>query len=260
MAGKPCSSMVGTSGSAGTRSLVVTPSALRRPPFTCWMRRGDGGEHQLDVAAHDVGDCRARAALVGHVVHVEAGVEAEHLHLQAVEAAAARRGEVDLALVRLGVLDQLLGIVGRELGVGDQYAGRVGDDRDRDEILLGLDGEVGEQTRVDRDGADIAEENACSRRARARAATSMPTLPAAPARFSTTTCWPRNCVSPGWISLATKSEAPPGANGTITRMGWVGYLEASCAAAVPMATTEARIAATTAKALRKLVVIVLISL
>jgi len=47
----------------------------------------------------------------------------------------------------------------------------------------------------------------------------MPMLPEAPALLSITTCWPRRSPSFGAMRRATKSEAPPGANGTIM---WIG--------------------------------------
>src|SRR5882672_4811589 len=48
-------------------------------------------------------------------------------------------------------------------------------------------------------------------------------LPAAPARFSTMICWPRSSPRRGWRMRPTKSDAPPGANGMITRTGRLGY-------------------------------------
>src|SRR5919109_1673418 len=83
----------------------------------------------------------------------------------------------------------------------------------------------------------------------------MPTLPAAPARFSITICWPRNSDMPGWMSRAAKSEAPPGANGTIIRMGWLGYLEGSSAAQAG-ATVPTALAARPARTFRLLTLIV----
>ena len=66
------------------------------------------------------------------------GILAEDLHLEPVEAAAAGRGEIHLARARLDVLDQLFGVVGREFRVGDQDAGRVGDDGDGMKSFSGL--------------------------------------------------------------------------------------------------------------------------
>jgi hypothetical protein len=47
-------------------------------------------------------------------------------------------------------------------------------------------------------------------------------LPLAPARLSTTTCWPHTSLSFCETTRATMSVAPPGENGTITRTGFVG--------------------------------------
>jgi hypothetical protein len=47
-------------------------------------------------------------------------------------------------------------------------------------------------------------------------------LPDAPVRLSITTCWPSASPSFGATMRATKSEAPPGANGTIILIGRVG--------------------------------------
>ena len=50
----------------------------------------------------------------------------------------------------------------------------------------------------------------------------MPMLPDAPGRFSMTICWPSTSPSFGETMRATKSDAPPGANGTIIWMGRFG--------------------------------------
>src|SRR5688572_24049429 len=52
-------------------------------------------------------------------------------------------------------------------------------------------------------------------------------LPPAPARFSTTTCWPSRELSRGAIARATRSLAPPGANPTSRRTGLLGYASAA---------------------------------
>src|SRR5688572_31684028 len=60
------------------------------------------------------------------------------------------------------------------------------------------------------------------------AARSVPTMPAAPARLSTTTCWPRYSESLGLIVRATMSVPPPGGKATMMRTGLEGN---DCAAA-----------------------------
>src|SRR5262252_3107568 len=51
----------------------------------------------------------------------------------------------------------------------------------------------------------------------------MPMLPAAPGRFSITTGWPQIAVSFSPTRRGIRSDAPPGANGTITRTGFCGH-------------------------------------
>src|SRR5450432_3797618 len=51
----------------------------------------------------------------------------------------------------------------------------------------------------------------------------MPMLPPAPARLSTTTCWPHASDNFAATTRAITSVGPPGANGTIMRTAFVGY-------------------------------------
>src|SRR6266849_2691265 len=59
------------------------------------------------------------------------------------------------------------------------------------------------------------------------ATNSTPMVPAAPARFSTTTGWPNACVSRSAAKRAVMSFEPPGAKGTIHRIGFEGHPWAS---------------------------------
>src|SRR5687768_17234878 len=73
------------------------------------------------------------------------------------------------------------------------------------------------------------------------AANSAPRLPAAPERFSITTCWPSPSVSLEPTMRLTMSTAPPGGNGTMMRTGRLGYacvepVEAAYAAQLAAAT------------------------
>src|SRR5690242_6927495 len=63
----------------------------------------------------------------------------------------------------------------------------------------------------------------------------MPMRPAAPPRLSTTNCWPRASESFCENWRAEMSLPPPGANGTMTRTGLVGYCWA-CAGAAAVST------------------------
>src|SRR5215475_9882645 len=61
-------------------------------------------------------------------------------------------------------------------------------------------------------------------------AASMPMVPPAPVRFSTTTCWPIVSDMRSPAARAIKSIAPPGASGTMIRTGLFGQSDA-CAQA-----------------------------
>jgi hypothetical protein len=50
----------------------------------------------------------------------------------------------------------------------------------------------------------------------------VPITPEAPERLSTTTCWPSAVPIPAASMRASASVAPPGATGTIRRMGLLG--------------------------------------
>src|SRR5690349_5183297 len=51
----------------------------------------------------------------------------------------------------------------------------------------------------------------------------MPICEAAPGRFSTTTLWLSDLVSDSATMRAVRSVPPPGANGTMILIGWLGY-------------------------------------
>jgi hypothetical protein len=63
------------------------------------------------------------------------------------------------------------------------------------------------------------------------AASSPPILPLAPARLSTSTCWPQESESFCATMRVTMSVAPPGENGTMTRTDLTGKLCASAGVA-----------------------------
>ena len=67
--------------------------------------------------------------------------------------------------------------------------------------------------------------------------------PAAPVRLSITTCWPTRSATFCPTSRAITSCEPPGVNGTMKRMGFVGYpaARASAAVATSVASTIKRI-------------------
>ena len=109
-------------GWPATRSLAVTASALSRPPFTCGMAEAMVPNIISTWPPTMSVDRRPGAALVGHVRHVEPGTCGTAPSPAGPCCPTAGRGEVDLAGLRLGILDQLLDAVGRKLRVGDQQA------------------------------------------------------------------------------------------------------------------------------------------
>src|SRR6266850_343854 len=60
-------------------------------------------------------------------------------------------------------------------------------------------------------------------------------LPPAPARFSTTTCWPSSSPSAGATMRAVVSVPPPGSNPTTVVIGFAGYWASAAALAVILA-------------------------
>src|SRR5688572_3375103 len=58
---------------------------------------------------------------------------------------------------------------------------------------------------------------------------SVPSIPAAPGRLSTTTCWLHASASFWPKRRVMKSVPPPGANGTMNLIGLIGYSVALCA-------------------------------
>src|SRR5512144_2148605 len=69
-------------------------------------------------------------------------------------------------------------------------------------------------------------------------------VPPAPALFSTITGCPSSAEIPCATARATPSVPPPGGNGTINLIGWVGH---DCAPAVPAAQASARARAETTR-------------
>src|SRR5260221_922313 len=73
-------------------------------------------------------------------------------------------------------------------------------------------------------------------------AVSMPILPPAPARLSTTTDWPKLALNFCAMMRPMVSIPPPGANGTINRIGRVGYCsrDVDACAIIPAAAADSR--------------------
>jgi hypothetical protein len=84
------------------------------------------GIHHRHLAADGVGDGR-HAALVGHMLHVEAGHLLEHLHAQVAKAAGPRAGVVERGFLCLGMGDEGLEVhhVGQHAGIDHHHDRQV---------------------------------------------------------------------------------------------------------------------------------------
>ena len=121
-----------------------------------WQRRGHAADHYLDVAADEVGD-RLTAALVGDVLHVDAGHVVEQFTGQVADAGDTRGGETDFFRIGLGVGDELLEVLRRQRGMGDKNIRGAGDLGDRCEILHRVIGHFVIKAGADADIGDVTE-------------------------------------------------------------------------------------------------------
>jgi hypothetical protein len=191
--------------------------------------RQDGGRAHaggFEPAGQQVGELRAGAA-VGHVQHEDAGGHLQVFKRQVPGAAVAGRAVVELAGPGLGQRDELLEVVRRHAGVDHVQARHLGQQRDRLEVLVGVEGQLVEDEGVDRHGADVAQDDGVAVGG-GRAHSCIAMLPLAPGLFSTNTVWPRLLVSSLAAERATISELPPGAKGTSRRIGLLGQPACAC--------------------------------
>ena len=105
------------------------------------QRGGETGKQRLRLAAEDVGDCRADAA-IRDVLEVDAGLYLELLHRQMRERPRTRRTVGELAFVRLRVVDELWQRLHRQRRGNDEDVGRATDHRDGREILDRIVGQL----------------------------------------------------------------------------------------------------------------------
>ena len=118
-------------------------------------RRADRG--RLQAAGEQVGELRAGAA-IGHVDDEDAGRHLQVLEGQVAGAAVAGRAVVQLARPGARERDELLQVLRRHVGMDDVQARHLGEQRDRLEVLDRVVGELVEDERVDRERADVAED------------------------------------------------------------------------------------------------------
>ncbi|MCY1226902.1 hypothetical protein D9M72_391520 [compost metagenome] len=117
---------------------------------------GDGLEAELHFVGHER-QHGGPAALVGHMAGVDRCAGAENFTGQMCRRTAARRREIGLARVGLGIGHQLLHGRHLQLRRHDQQQGVLGDQRDRLEALDRIEPQLGIQVRVDRLAAHRAE-------------------------------------------------------------------------------------------------------
>ena len=111
-------------------------------------RRGEHVEHHLHPAADQVGQGLRRTA-IGHVDDVDAGHELEQLGRDMGSGAVARRGEVELAGIGLGIGDELGNRFDRQRRIHLHDHGGAHDARDRSDIAEEIEIEVVVERHVD---------------------------------------------------------------------------------------------------------------
>jgi hypothetical protein len=122
------------------------------------MNRRRAHRGGVQPTAHQVGELRAGAA-VGHVQDKGVGHHLQVLEGQVAGAAVAGRAVVQLAGLALGERDELLQVLHRQLGPHHVQAGHLRQQRHRHEGLGRVVGQLVEDVRVDRQRADVAEDD-----------------------------------------------------------------------------------------------------
>src|SRR5262249_23618723 len=109
--GTPASAMVGVPGRLAKRCGAVLPRSLSLPSLICgrsvWAVRLVAAAPRLESAWQQVRHRRC-CALVWNVVHLRSGQALEHHRAEVLRAAVAGGAVVQLARVRLGIVDQFL--------------------------------------------------------------------------------------------------------------------------------------------------------
>src|SRR5713101_925206 len=120
--------------------------------------RRDAGNRHRDLAGDQVGD-RRTGALVGHVNDVGPGLQLEILHGDVGRATVSRRAVEELPGVRARVGDELRGGVHGKRRVHDEDIRDVRYERYRREAFERVVAEIGVKPGVDRERADVPDEN-----------------------------------------------------------------------------------------------------
>ena len=148
--------MVGRSGSSGQRLAVETAIGRIEPRFGERLRRRQIVDHQLHAAGDQVGQ-RRRAALVGHMRHLDAGHRLEQFGRDMRGAAEPGRAVEQFARLRLGVGDEFRDRFHRQRIGHRKQVRHPRDDDDRRDVLGLVVGHVLEHELVDGVGARRAD-------------------------------------------------------------------------------------------------------
>ncbi len=182
---------------------------------------GDDLAQEVDAAAGEVLHRRSGAA-IGNVVDIGPQDVVEQHAAEMGGRAGAGRAELHLALIGLGVGDELLEVADRQILAHGQDDRNLRHQCDRREIV---------DRAVERPSCRASgparecrrcRARSCSRRAAASATRFEPVMPPAPPTFSTTTCWPRTSLMRCAMTRPSTSVGPPAANGMIILIGLVG--------------------------------------
>ena len=122
-----------------------------------WHQGRRAGRRSLCLAADQVGQLRP-GTLVGHMLDVHFSQQFQVLKRQVPGAAVARRSVINAARIGLAVVDQFLQVLDRHRRIDHENAGHLGQQRHGGEIAIGIERQLGEHEGVDRQRADVADD------------------------------------------------------------------------------------------------------
>src|SRR5262249_26136977 len=132
--GMPPSIMVGKSGASALRVALATPSARIFPARTSGSRPATS-PNRMCTSPATMPATASGERLVRDVDEVGPGLQFEQFRGEVSEVAVAHGAEVELAGTSLGVGDELLDVLRREVGRDHEHFITLGDLRDRREVL-----------------------------------------------------------------------------------------------------------------------------
>ena len=198
--GTPASANVGTSGSCRLAIRAADGKSLDGAGAHLLVDHRRHLDDELDVARDQIVQ-RQRAAPIRRVHHLHAGLLHEQHGREVRHRALAGRAVGELALALLGIGDELLHRIHRDVLV-DHHGGRIfGGAGDRHHVLHRIERRPWSPSRSSAPPSRRCRPSACSRRARPCSISRRPMTPLAPGLFSTTT---------GWLNLARRPSATAG--------------------------------------------------